>query len=107
MLWAVWFGLAFLVVVLAAGIWHVVREGLALWRQLRGFSALLGRASDAIGARSDEASRKAAASSDASLRLAAANERLSRSLAYASAIAGAAGGTQASVYRVRRSLPHK
>ena len=30
MLWAVWFGLAFLLVVLALGSWHVVREGLAL-----------------------------------------------------------------------------
>jgi hypothetical protein len=107
MLWAVWFGLAFLLVVLAVGIWHVVREGLALWRTLSGFSALLGRASDAVGSRADEASRKAAAAGDAAVRLTAANERLARSLAYASVIAGAAGGTQAAFYRARRSLPHK
>src|SRR6188472_708118 len=107
MLWVVLLALALLVGVLAVGSWHVVREGLAFWRTLTGFSAFLGRASDAVGARADEASRKAAASGDAALRLAAANERLARTLAYAGVLADAAGGTRRTIYRARRSLPRK
>jgi len=106
-LWAVWVALAFLVLVLAGGTWHVVRAGLSFWRTLRGFTALLGRAGDVIGARADEASRKSASAGDASARLAAANVRLARSLAYAEVVAGAAGGTHRTVRGVRRSLPRK
>ena len=107
MVWAVWIGLAFLLVVLAAGGVHVVREALALWRTFRAFTALLGRASSVLGARADEAARKAGSTGDVLDRLTVAVERLSRSLAYARVVASAGGGATAAYAALRGRMPRK
>jgi len=107
MLWAVWIALAFLAVVTVLGGLHVAREALAFWRTLRAFTALLGRAADVLGARADEAARKAGSSGDAVARLTTSVERLSRSLAYARAISGAGGGAFAAYSALRGRVPRK
>jgi hypothetical protein len=107
MLWAVWIALALAVLLTVVGAVHVVREALALWRAFRGFTALLGRAADVLGARADDAARKAAASGDAVERLTVAVERLSRSVAYARVLGGAGGGALAAYAALRGRMPRK
>jgi hypothetical protein len=107
MLWAVWIALVFLLLAVGLGGWHVVREGLAFWRTLKAFTALLGRAGDVLERRADEVSRKAAATGDAVERLTAATERLSHSLAYAGIVLGAAGSARAAFAGIRGRVPRK
>lgn len=107
MLWAVWGSLAFLLAVAVVGGFAVARQALAAWRTVKGFTAFLGRAGDAITERADEAARKAGGSSDAVARLTAATERLSRSVAYARLIADAAGDASAIATGLRGSVPRK
>ena len=107
MLSLVWLALVFLLLVTAVGGFHVVREGLRTWRTLKGFSAFLGRASEAVGSRADAAAAKSAAAGETAVRLNEASERLSRSLAYAGVLAGAAGRTGVAARRVRRRMPRK
>jgi hypothetical protein len=106
-LWAVWIALAFLLLVTGVGGWHVVREGLAFWRTLKAFTALIGRAGDVLARRADELSRKAAGAGDRVERLTAATERLSRSLAYARIVLGAAVSARAAFAGVRGRVPRK
>jgi hypothetical protein len=106
-LWAVWIALAFLLIVLGVGGWHVVREGLAFWRTLKAFTALIGRAGDVLAQRADEVSRKAAGAGDRVERLAAATERLSRSVAYARIVLGAAVTARAAFAAARGWVPRK
>jgi hypothetical protein len=107
MLWLVWIALAFLLLVLALGGWHVVREGLAFWRTFKAFGALMGRAGEVLSARADEAARKGGGSGDAAARVTASVERLSRSLAYARVIAGSAGSARSAYAGVRGRVPRK
>jgi hypothetical protein len=107
MLWAVWIALTLVVVATVVGAVHVVREALALWRTFRGFTALLGRAADVLGARADEAARKAGSSGDAVEKLTVSVERLSRSLAYARVLGGAGGGAFAAYAALRGRMPRK
>jgi hypothetical protein len=107
MLWAVWIALAFAVGVTVVAAWFAVREALAFWRTFRAFTALLGHAADVLGARADEAARKAGSSGDAVAKLTVSVERLSRSLAYARAISGAGGGALAAYSALRGRVPRK
>ncbi len=106
MLWAVWGSLAFLLAVAGAGGYLVGRRALATWRTFKDFTALLGRANDAIAQRADEAARKAEPPGDGA-QLASAVARLSRSTAYARLIADAAGDAGATVTGLRGSVPRK
>jgi hypothetical protein len=107
MLWAVWIALAFAVCATLLGAWFAVREALAFWRAFRAFTALLGRAADVLGARADEVARKAGSSGAAVEKLTVSVERLSRSLAYARAISGGAGGALAAYSALRGRVPRK
>jgi hypothetical protein len=107
MLWLVWAALAFVVSVMVLGGWYVTRQGLAFWRTLKAFTALLGRASDVLALRADEASAKAGAAGAAVERVTDSVERLSQSLAYARIVAGAGGGAWSSVSALRGRMPRK
>jgi hypothetical protein len=107
MLWLVWIALALAVTVTVAAAAYAVREALAFWRTFRAFTALLGRAAVVLGARADEAARKAGSSGETVARLTASVERLSRSLAYARAISGAGGGALAAYSALRGRVPRK
>jgi uncharacterized membrane protein YcjF (UPF0283 family) len=105
MLWLVWAALAFLLLVIALGGVHVVREGFAFWRTLKAFTALMGRAVDAVSARADELARKAGSVDPTGLTDATA--RLQRSLAYARIVADASGDAWATISGIRGSVPRK
>jgi hypothetical protein len=107
MLWLVWIALTLAVCTTVLGASFAVREALAFWRTFRAFTALLGRAADVLGARADEAARKAGSSGDAVERLTVSVERLSRSLAYARAISGAGGGALGAYSALRGRVPRK
>ncbi len=107
MLWLVWIALGFLLLVAGIGGWYVVGKGLAFWHTLKAFTALLGRASDLLGQRADAAAARVGAAGDALKRLTAATDRLSRSLAYAQIVFGAAGRARAAYAGVRGRVPRK
>jgi hypothetical protein len=107
MLSLVWAALVFLLLVAGIGGWYVVREGLAFWRTLKAFTALLGRAADVLERRADAAAAKAAGAGAAAERLTAATERLSGTLAYAHIVFGAAGSARAAYAGLRGRVPRK
>jgi hypothetical protein len=107
MLWLVWVALAFLLLVAGIGGWYVVREGLAFWRTLKAFTALLGRASDEVTSRADAAASRAAGGGAAAERLTAATAQLNRSLAYARLVFGAAGSARGAYAGLRGRVPRK
>jgi hypothetical protein len=107
MLWLVWIALAFLLLVAGIGGWYVVRQGLAFWRTLKAFTALLGRAGEMLTARADAAAAKAAGTADAAERLTAASAQLNRSLAYARLVFGAAGSARGAYTGLRGRVPRK
>jgi hypothetical protein len=106
-IWAVWISLALLVVVLAAGTWHVVTTGLETWRTFKRFTAVLGHAGDLITARLDELARKAETTGEQAERISASSRHLARSLAYMRIVADAAGDVRAAVTGLRGSVPRK
>jgi hypothetical protein len=105
--WLIWLALAFLLLVAGIGGWYVVREGLAFWRTLKAFTALLGRASDVLTARADAAAGKASGAGSAAERLTAATTQLNRSLAYARLVFGAAGSARGAYAGLRGRVPRK
>jgi hypothetical protein len=105
MLSLVWIALAFLLLVAGLGGWYVVREGLAFWRTLKAFTALMGRAGEMLTARVDAAAGKT--TTDTAQRLAAATTELDRSVAYARIVFGAAGSARGAYAGLRGRMPRK
>ena len=107
MLVAVWVTLAIVLLVLAGGGFHVVREGLRTWRAVRRLTRVLGAGGDAVTSRVEAATAKLDGAGAAAERLTDATARLQRSLAYARVVADAAGDARATVTRLRGSVPRK